>query len=305
MTLKHGFKIEVLSLGDAIEFVKTVEKAPIPIAGPKLTSDFPCNNLKENKVYFVSNSFDIDLDLDLEKNGNLFPYKRFFKIYDFKTDYIHDYLTSVIRLMRLFREGNIHMPYEYFFFYKNEVPTKIMGLRRDASISRISILNFKNSEIKELEQFIHNTKLPFKEKHLQLAFESFELSYHIATLGIPFLLLMMSMESLFNPIGQGELRYRISRNTAVLIGKNKRDSESIWKNMKKLYDKRCDIVHKGESNIVTKENLLLLRDYARRSIKEFYNMGKGKDDILDILNSTGFGDKPWLNKNIEDKNVEY
>jgi hypothetical protein len=47
-----------------------------------------------------------------------------------------------------------------------------------------------------------------------------------------------------------------------------------------------------------------LRDYVRRSIKEFYNMGKGKDDILDILNSTGFGDKPWLNKNTEDKNVE-
>ena len=166
------------------------------------------------------------------------------------------------------------MPFEYFFFYKNEVPTQIMGLKRGAYISRSSILNFENSEIKELEQFIHNTKLPFKKKPLQLAFESFELSHHIATLGMPFLLLMMSIESLFNPSGQGELKFRLSRNTAVLIGKNKDDSQAICKKMKKLYKIRSNFVHTGNSNLISKDDVLILRGYVRRSIKEFYNMGK-------------------------------
>ena len=299
--LDHGFKIEDKSQDEAIKFIMTVEKTSLKDAVKKAFSDYACVNTQEEKIYFVSNSFDIDVYND-SRYGQITIAND--AVQKFNRKNIEDYLKPIISLMRLYKEGNVCMPLWYYFFYDNETPIHFVSQWTSAHVSRISTFKLKDSDIKNLKSFIQTTKLPFNVKPLQLAFESFELSHHMPTLSIPFLLLMMSMESLFNPAGQGELRFRISRNTAVLIGKNKRDSESIWKNMKKLYDIRCELVHKGESNIVTEKDLLLLRNYVRRSVKEFYNIGKGKDDILDILNSTGFGDKPWHNKNKEDKNVE-
>jgi hypothetical protein len=98
---------------------------------------------------------------------------------------------------------------------------------------------------------------------------------------------MISLEALFNPGGQ-ELRYRISRNTAVLLGKNKGDSKRIFSKMTKLYDKRSAIVHKGEQRVVNKKELLELRHYVRESIKKANRMDKDKDELLDMLNARGF-----------------
>jgi len=112
----------------------------------------------------------------------------------------------------------------------------------------------ENSEISSLETFIQNTRLPFAQSFLELAFKNFELSYQIRDINLSFLSLMISLEALFNPGGQ-ELRYRISRNTAVLLGKDRDDSEMIFSKIKELYDKRSAIVHNGEPSVVNKEEL--------------------------------------------------
>lgn len=100
---------------------------------------------------------------------------------------------------------------------------------------------------------------------------------------------MMSLETLFHPSEQGELRYRISRNVAALLGKNDdKDSKTIFTDVEKLYDKRSKLVHTGNKSIVKESDLLLLRHYVRESIKEIYKMNKGKGDLLELLNSRGF-----------------
>jgi len=154
------------------------------------------------------------------------------------------------------------------------------------------LYTLEKSEIPDLQGFIQNTKLPFKEPFLQLAFENFELSYQIHNINLSFLSLMISLEPLFNP-GSQELRYRISRNTAVLLGKENEDSKMIFSEIKDLYDKRSNIVHAGKSNIINNEDLLKLRHYVRESIKEINKMCKSKSELLDLLNSCGFGDRPW------------
>jgi len=155
--------------------------------------------------------------------------------------------------------------------------------------------SLEKSELQDLQTFIQSTKFPFLNPSLRLAHQNFEMAYSIYQKDLSFLALMISMESLFNP-GGGELTYRISRNTAVLIGKDKDDSKNIFRKMKKLYGKRCDIVHQGKPNAVTEDDVKDLRNYVIRSIKEFYNIGKSKKEILELLNSCGFGDRPWLQK---------
>ena len=123
---------------------------------------------------------------------------------------------------------------------------------------------------------------------MQLAFENFELSYQTQNINLSFLSLMISLETLFHPSDQGELRYRISRNTAVLLGNEKEDSETVFREIKDLYNKRSKVVHTGESNIINKDDLLKLRYYVMESIKKVNKIGKDKEELLKQLNSQGF-----------------
>lgn len=104
--------------------------------------------------------------------------------------------------------------------------------------------------------------------------------------------LIISLESLFNPGGQ-EAGYRVSRNAAVLLGKEKDEAKLIFSEIKDLYNKRSNIIHTGKSNIINKEDLLKLRYYVREAIKEIVKTGKNKNELLEILNSSGFGERPW------------
>ena len=101
------------------------------------------------------------------------------------------------------------------------------------------------------------------------------------------------MEILFNP-QDSEISHRISRNAAVLLGKNFEDSEKIFDDIKRLYGKRSKIIHGDtpkKSKMVNDEDVMKLRYYVRESIKEINKNGKKKEDILDFLNSHGFGTK--------------
>ncbi|MCK4733760.1 MAG: hypothetical protein KAT65_15000 [Methanophagales archaeon] len=196
--------------------------------------------------------------------------------------------------MRLFKEGNICMPLKYYYVIEGNIP-KLVLAHYTGSDSLPELYTLESFEIPDLNRFIQKTKLPFKESFLQLAFENFELFYEIFNINLRFLSLMISLESLFNP-GNQELGYRISRNAAVLLGKDKKDSQHIFGDIKDLYRKRSQIVHTGKSNIISKEDLLLLRHYVRESIKEINKIGKSKNELLDLLNSCGFGERVWIKR---------
>lgn len=286
--LDHGFKIHVISDREGFTLISIFEGLPPMEIGRKLFMDFHC--LSDKKLYYIGNSFECEIEMDEEGFiTNPFP-SEFVK---FNNNLVNDYLNPVIRLTRLFKEGNICLPLEYYYFIDNNTPKRFMSKFSGSYISSEELYALENSEIDNLQKFIQNTKLPFKESFLQLAFENFELSYQIQNINLSFLSLMISLETLFNP-GLQELRYRISRNTAAILGKDKDDSKRIFSELKDLYDKRSKIVHEGKSNIINKEDLLKLRGYVRESIKEINKIGKNKDNLLDMLNSCGFGERPWI-----------
>lgn len=107
---------------------------------------------------------------------------------------------------------------------------------------------------------------------------------------LAFLVLMIGLETLLNP-SHYEVRYRVSRNAAVLLGENREHSEEIFAQVKKLYDKRSEIVHSGKRRTIEKRDLLELRDYLRKAIIEIHHIGKEKNEITDLLDSHGFGEE--------------
>ena len=59
----------------------------------------------------------------------------------------------------------------------------------------------------------------------------FELSYQTHDMNLSLLSLMISLEILFHPGGQGELNCRISRNAAALLGKDRKVSNKCLQSM--------------------------------------------------------------------------
>jgi len=284
INLDRGFSIKSISENEGVDLVSTFESLPYSKTGNKLFIEFPCLNSSARELYFISNSFE-----SIDESG----FERWNAVAEFENKFLHSYLDPTIRLMRLFKEGNICMPLRYYYFIDDDgIPKSFTGSEMTLHISPNPKYTLEDSEVSDLDKFIRDTKLPFTESFLQLAFENFELSYQTHDMNLSFLSLMISLEILFHPSGQGELNYRISRNAAVLLGKDKKDSKEIKRKVKELYSKRSAIVHNGKSNSMDNEDLLKLRHYVRDSIKEFNKICKSKDDVLDLLDSLGFGEMP-------------
>lgn len=280
LKLSHGFEIKSLSYEKGIKFFSDIEKLPNTEIERKLSLDFPCLDPNEKKFYFISNSFE---------TTNVRGIERINKEEEFNKKFVRGYLQPTIRIMRLFKEGNICMPRIYYYFVENDT---IKGSLRKWTFLHISSrprYTLELSEIPNLQKFIENIKLPFKEPFLQLAFENFELSYQTSNQNVAFVILMVALESLFSP-GK-RIQYNISRNTAALLSKSDEESQSIRKEIRELYRERCKIMHPQKKYYITNENLLKLRHYVRESIKEVLKTNKNKEDLLKLLTSRGFGNK--------------
>ena len=199
---------------------------------------------------------------------------------------VRGYLEPLFRLMRLFKEGDVCVPVR--FYYHDKMPGAI-HLESGRHVSK-EPYHLESKEMSILRSFTESIELPFKRDFLNLAFENFELSYDIPDMDLAFLVLMIGLETLLNP-SEYELRHRISRNTAVLLGENRENSEEIFAEVKKLYDKRSDIVHSGKRRIIERGDLLKLRDYLRKAIIKMNRVGKEKEEITDLLDSHGFGEE--------------
>lgn len=290
LKLDKGYKICSMPEKEGVTLISTFDKVGILNARMDNSHYF---NSAEKKMYYISNSFESDIKMD--NKGILTDLPTGTEFNDFK-----EYGSEITRLMKLFKEGDIRMAKSYYYFTEHDGSFhNILSMSNIKLISGIKY-HLEDSEIPELEDFINKMKLPFELPYLQLAFESFEESYDIHNYGLSFLTLMIALEALFSPADGKELTYRISRNIAVLLGKTQGESEAIFKEIKELYAKRCKIAHEGKLNVINQGSLLNLREYVRKAIKKISLFGKSKDDLSDLLHTSGFGTN-LVKENQDDK----
>ena len=104
---------------------------------------------------------------------------------------------------------------------------------------------------------------------------------------------MVAIESLLNP-ANSEVTYRVSRNLAVLLGKDLLSSVKLFEKMKKLYSTRSSIAHGAKSENIELEDLAAIREFARLTVVTYKMTGLDKKIILDKLHSMGFREvRPW------------
>lgn len=305
--LEHGFEVECISAYDGIDLISKIGPNKRDFLRKDL-EDYNCIDRSKNRggdMYFFSASFE---DIESAKIK------------------VQDYLVPVVKLMRLFKENAIYIQMGYYYSKDGLRPINqpsAMGYFKDGTVPNIRSFthyprvyciskddrySLESYELPSLRSFIEdiiaqNGVPNFKDSFLKIAYDLYDLSYYVPSTPAALLNLMISLEALLNPSGGGELRYRISRNVAILIGKDKQESKDIYKYMKDMYVKRSNLVHSGKVSSKSTENvfrikdLLKLRGYVRRSIIKFNefiakNPSKKKKDLLDILEFSDFGEPP-------------
>jgi hypothetical protein len=208
---------------------------------------------------------------------------------------IHDYydafvgkIDDKINLLRLCTKGDVKISFNCFY-------TVDENGRRDLDASSENNLQLRNwsfhvspKESDDFNEFIWNTTLPLTHEYLQLAYENFLLSYDVPDDRLSFLSLMIALETLFND-GTQELRYRLARGAAVFLGKSIRESQQIFKDLRKLYDKRSTLVHTGDPKNISTSDLHLLQNYVRDSLRLLIECNLPKKELTDRLTVEAFG----------------
>jgi hypothetical protein len=278
--LEHNFQIEYRPYRDYLDFFSELEALSPKETREKLSGTHACYNIHDKKYYMVTSSFSC-------------PNEQIHKqIKQFQGAFISGYLDPILRLMRLFQEGNILMPIRYYYRLVNNKPRSALHTSTSTFPIRESYI-LDSSGVLALNRFIRETELPFKQEFINLAFENFDLSYTTHNIDLSFLSLMSALEALLNP-GQDEVTYRISRNTATLLGKDKTDSQIIFDDVRSLYKKRSKILHEGKTGSVERKELGKLRFYVRESIKQINKLNTPKQELMQLLNSLGFGQREQI-----------
>ncbi len=205
----------------------------------------------------------------------------------------HKFVRDKCHLLGLFKEGNIVLAYSFLYHIADaDEEVKPFGFIREYPILDTTPFALTTAEKPDTESFLRTTSLPLPNSALQLALESFDKSYETDDAGLAFLSLMIAMEVVLNP-SDHELRYRVSRNAGVLLGRNRNDGETVYREMKELYDRRSKLVHTGDKSVIAREDVLRLRHYVRETIKEAMKSRMSKEELLNTLNACGLGERPW------------
>jgi len=281
LEVARGIKIEKWSIERFIAIMKDFTSFDENGCREVLRDQF-CLDENEKSVYVISGSYNVKIT----DEKPLLPHIRKLEAEGYG-GYIRK-AKNGIRLMRLYKEGSLGIP-DIYIYRKNR---NVIDLEINYSNLRLHgppevQYSLTATEKEDIGRFLKRHSLPFSPPYIQLAFDNFDLSFNNQHLNLDFLCLMIAAEVLFND-GSYELKYRITRGMAILLGTNKTECHEIYSNMKKLYDKRSRLVHTGKASI-SLTDVILLRRYLRNSIKELLRLRLSKTELSKRLMETGFG----------------
>lgn len=281
LKLKHKLSIVSLPQSDAFEFVKNLERCPIEMVGKNITIESHIYNYDTKKIYFIERELEDLNDQDIVI-GKIFDIAGKFQR-EIKLPYLEPLLTA----LRLFKEGDIAY-WSNYIYETNNFGTITSSFSPKNRILGYKIYSLLPDEIEHCIRFINDFVMP-ESKYLQLAIEQFNNSYIAVSLESAFLNLMMSLEALYTKNNQ-ELSFRFARNCAIILGTNYENSQMIFRDIKELYNKRNKLIHgKNKQGEITQEDVYKCSNYVRSSIKKFIELKEGHEELLNELDTLGFG----------------
>ena len=280
--LKEGFKFDSMTYEEGLSFIANLEK--IPRQNFFNYWRFGHIVFQSGGLHLIKNSFTFDLPLNKagkpETDHNFLSF-----IYGF----VENNVEKQLRLLRLFTEGNVHIPYWIIYYYDKDEPV-VLFARGLSSSQSSNNYHLNDDEIRAAQDFIKTTQFASPPNYINLAHENYEVSYFIDNDSHAFLSLMISLEVLFKPKQKQNFSGIISDEAGKLLGNSPSEIQIIRDEITSLYKKRSELVHEGTPIFQyagERDDVKILRHYVRESLKRIIRLNLSKDDLLKTLSIPG------------------
>lgn len=164
--------------------------------------------------------------------------------------------------------------------------------------SRDSYLLFNEDKLDEVNLFIEKYfEIYLEIKYLKSSIQNYLNAFDSNYFHFSFIAFCICLESI--TVGKAELNYRIARNIAVICGKDRETSAVIFKNIKKIYNLRSEIVHGTEfSDDKVSDYLYYLELICSKLITELLKHNVNNIDSLnEKITTLGFGERSIISEN--------
>ena len=240
---------------------------------------------RPKNVYVVTKVLEEFPSHDLEKGQE--KWLEAFRKRDIAESRVTNLLEDKIIKLRLLSEGSIKVCVE--FFYSNDDGDLEMESSREEGLHcENRLYKIKKSDLDLINNLLKSPPINSRRKYINFAINNFSQAYRVAHTDLEFITLMIALEAIFND-GKQELRNKVSRGCAVLLGKTKASSRKIFKDVRDLYDKRSVLVHTGDTKKISRDDVLSLQSYVRRGLLRVLELDLTKDDLSVRLTENGFG----------------
>lgn len=274
----NGFKAGYYTEDEARDVFQKLESASSYMPVHEIFIDVL--NFDTHRVYYLEKNYKCKSEI---KDGK----KVIPRMYEPSQEVVF-YLSPLLHLMRLFTSQNIIVDRGYIFV--TDIGHPGITSKSVATTQNFPKFHINSNEVKQLKEFVNRVKTTkFDDPAVQLAFDNFNWSFETFNLPLSFLAIINGLEALFNPADRQEISFRISRNCAILLGKeNKQECQKIFKLMRGYYKLRSQLVHGTQVNI-SQEDIIGARHLLGESIKEFIRLKKERNTLLKELDELGFG----------------
>jgi hypothetical protein len=206
-------------------------------------------------------------------------------------------LDRQIRLISLYLSAPILIAAKYWFQMENEERIMTSSTQQVVPYDSHSY-GISYQEAQGLNAFLSRETPRNQPDFISIALDHWGHSYESIPLHMQLVSLVTALEVLLNP-AQTELKHRVTRLAAVLLGTSKEDSQDIYMGLGKIYDARSKVVHTGRLAAAKDVWYWQLRRWVSRAILYAIALKRPKDQLCRDLNQLGFGDGPHYILNAE------
>ena len=270
MKLK-GFQTREFTSEVGIGLISLMEGIGSEAAYERAQANYACFDSKDNRFYVLQKVYPpVAQRIQQTTSESEMPH-----VEEMLVDLIK--LIMTLSLVRLFKEGDIRAPLAYGLIIEDRKPRRLIKqFATNTLVSRIPF-ELKKEELAPLNEFLKSNSLPLANTFLNRPFKYFEDSYATHSNELAFTSLMIGLECLFHRPRTKPISKEVPENCAALLSADDSGREMIRTNLTVLYEKRSNALHEGES--ITKDEILMLRDYLRQSIKKALQFNLGATEL--------------------------
>lgn len=283
-----GFAVEEWPIEEFVAFYEDMHGSAEHDVWCKLDGEWGYGHGKRYRpknVYVVTKRFDdfpigptgTNIDKEMEQ------FKRRIQFESQQTTLLGDKISK----LRLFAEGSLKICVEFFYTEEDGIP-EMVSSREETLHCENRLFRVGTRDLSVIQELLESSPLATGHKYISFAIENFLQSYRVAQPELEFISLMLALESIFND-GKQELRNKVARGCAVLLGRTKQSSRTVFNDVRDLYDKRSVLVHTGDRSKIKHADVLALKSYIRKSLLRVVQLGLPKDQLSIQLTEAGFG----------------